>query len=247
MKGIYKGDELSNNDYHGEKDHFSSSNIKDLISTVNKWNSPVWGVEKFYKEKVLHEKEPQKEKAVFSEGSLVHGMILEPHLVDEEFVCFDGFRKAGKVWQAFQKAEKEGKNRTILSKPQWMRCLKMVENFNKNKTAVELVKSCSKELSLFGELDGIPIKVRADCINIEEGYIVDIKTSSYDVDLDSFKFTMKDCEVYKISKGTREKGDRKVFEDLKKYKECSKTVIWKNEKKSLLTVREYDNYEIKEV
>ena len=180
--GIYVGDELSNNDYHAEKEHLSSSNLKMLLKDV----------EKFHKEKILGECGPQKDIPAFAEGSLVHGMILEPHLLDKEFLCFDGFRKAGKVWQSFKDDEVSGAGRTILSKPQWKRCENLVTGYKSNNTAVNMVDSCEKEFSVFGELDGVPLKARADLINVEEGFIADIKTTSYDTDVDSFKFTMKD-------------------------------------------------------
>ena len=267
-EGIYKGDQLSNDQYHGEKEHLSSSNLKLLLKDV----------EKFYDEKILGNR-VVKDIPAFAEGSLVHGMILEPHLIDEEFVMFDGFRKAGKVWQNFKNAEVAGKNRTILSKPAWKRCEALVAAYRQNKTAVKMVNSCDKELSLFMNIDGIPLKVRADCINIEEGYIADVKTTSFDTDVESFKYTMKDfgyalsaalycqlfeahfgkpfqfyfivlgkkdrsCEVYKTSKETRAQGDREVRKALKIYKECKKTEIWKNKKIDILKAKEYDNYEI---
>ena len=190
-KGIYKGDDLSNADYHVEQEHLSSSNIKDLIAEKSKFGEKLWGIEKFYQEKILGNRKTLQ-KDVFDEGSLVHGLILEPHLVDEEFVQFPGMRKAGAAWTAFVTAEQSGKNRTILSKPQWMRCVNLVKGYNANSTAVDIVKSCDKELSLFNTIEDVPLKVRADLINIDEGYIGDIKTTSYDTDVDSFKFTMKD-------------------------------------------------------
>ena len=81
---VYKGSELSNADYHGEKEHSSSSNIKDLITEKpGRWHKEgqLWGVEKYYEEKVLGNKKPQEQKNSFDEGSLAHCMILEPHFV----------------------------------------------------------------------------------------------------------------------------------------------------------------------
>lgn len=270
FKGIYTGDVLSNDEYHGEKDHNSSSNLKQLLK------DPAL----YYKEKILNQKEI-KELACFSEGSLVHGMILEEHLVNEEFAKYEGMRKIGKDWDRFKAAEKAGKNRTILSKPQWIRCENLVKGYKLNKTAVKMVDSCDKEFSLFLELQNVKCKVRADLINIDEGYIADIKTTSYDTDVDQFKFTIKDfsyelsaafycaafeehygkpfdfywivlgkrdrsCEIYKMSKDLRGKGDRMVNKALGLYKQCKESGIWKLEKKSL-KVKEYENYEILEI
>lgn len=271
FKGIYKGSELSNEAYHAEKEHLSSSNLKMLLKDPAQ----------FYDEKILGNR-IVKELAVFAEGSLVHSLILEPHLVDEEFVCFPEFRKFGKKWDAFKAAEKSGKNRTILSKPQWKRCELLVKTFEKNSTAVELVKQCDTELSLFLELDGVPCKVRGDCVDIENGIIADLKTTGYDTDPDSFTFTVKDfeydlsavfycmvfeahygrsfdffwipigkkdgkCEVYKMSKETRAKGERKVMKALKLFKECKESGIWEAKAVDKFGLKCYDDYEIKEI
>ena len=60
MSKTYNGlyNDITNEAYHGEKDHISSSNIKNLLTDL----------EKFHKEKILHDKQPQKENPAFSEG-----------------------------------------------------------------------------------------------------------------------------------------------------------------------------------
>lgn len=293
-KGIYNGDELSNNEYHAEQDHLSSSNIKDLIATKQKFNQTPWGIEKFHQEKILNIKKPQESKACFDEGSLVHCLILEPHVLDDEFVMFDGMRKSGKIWDTFKASEVAGKNRTILSKPQWKRCEKLVNGFKcpdtgkmvngykANKAAVNMVNGCQSELSLFGEFNGVPIKVRADSIDIENGIIADIKTTSYPSDFDSFKFTVDDfnyglsaalytkmfeefygrkfeffwiviskktfqCEVFRMSEKTRQKGDMEILKALTLFKQCKKTGIWKQNNNSVFKTKSYDDYEILDI
>ena len=93
-KGIYKT--LSNDAYHSEQKHLSSSNLKMLLKDTNQ----------FYKEKILGEREPLK-GAFLDEGNYTHSLILEPHLVPEEYVFFDGNRKAGKEWKAFEAEHKD--------------------------------------------------------------------------------------------------------------------------------------------
>jgi exodeoxyribonuclease VIII len=92
------------------------------------------------------------------------------------------------------KLENSGKRlkRTIISKPQQKRVENWVKGYRKNETAVKLVDPCESELSLFGELEGVKIKVRADSLNVEGGYIGDVKTTAYDTDVDSFKQTVED-------------------------------------------------------
>jgi len=170
--------DLANEEYHAEKDHLSSSNYKMLLKDI----------ERFYKEKIKGLRESVQKNA-FDEGSLAHGLILEPHLVDEEFAMFEGFQKRGKAFEAFKK---DNQGKTILSKSQWKKVERWVENYKKLPVAVELTDKCEKEVSLFGHYMGIKSKVRADGINPEEGYILDLKTSGYDTDIDTFKSVIMD-------------------------------------------------------
>jgi len=269
FKGIR--DDLTNEEYHAEKEHLSSSNLKQLLKDPAD----------FYDKKILGN-HVQEKKNVFDEGSLAHCYILEPHMHDVDFVIFDGFRKAGKVWEAFKSAEESGLNRTILSKPQQKRVQNWVKGYELNKTAVELIAPCKSELSLFGEMDGVKIKVRADSINIEEGYIGDVKTTAYDTDVESFKDTVEDfgydlsaclyaemfeqhfgkpfdfyfivlgkkdcsCEVFRLSEASRKKGRKQIKKALALYKQCMKSGVWETKKKEEFLGKTYDNYEILDV
>lgn len=82
FKGIV---ECTNEEYHGEKNHLSSSNFKMLL------NDP----EEFYKHKILGEPKEisNRTQAAFDEGSYAHSLILEPHMIEQEYVFFDGWRK----------------------------------------------------------------------------------------------------------------------------------------------------------
>ena len=198
---VFKGAELSNEEYHGEKEHSSSSNIKDLITDrPSRWHKDgeLWGVEKYHKEKVLGDKPEQASKNSFDEGSLAHCLILEPWNLDNDFAIYQGFRKSGNDYKAFKAAEEAGKGRIIVSKSQFKKVEGWVNDYKLNETAVNLIKGCETEYSLFGELKGMKLKVRADAINIEKGYIADVKTTAYDVDQESFANTVKDFK-YQLS------------------------------------------------
>jgi hypothetical protein len=146
---------------------------------------------KFYDEKVLGNRKPiaTSTQNIFAEGSLAHSMILEPHLVDEEFKIFPGFRKQGKEWEAFMDDPANAKY-TILSRAQKARVSKWVEAYNKLPAAVNLIKDGFAEKTLFGDLKGVPVKVRADYINIEQGFVADVKTTAGPTDVDGFKDTV---------------------------------------------------------
>jgi len=263
-KGIYKT--LSNEKYHAEKEHLSSSNLKMLLKDTKQ----------FYKDKILGEGEPLK-GAFLDEGNYAHTLILEPHMVDEEYLFFEGNRKAGKDWKAFE-AEHKDSGKIILSAPQKLRVENWVASFNKRPEAVDLIKGANNEFSLFAEMMGIPLKVRADVINIEKGFIADIKTTASDPDVDTFRFTVEQygydlsaalyvdlfsrryekpfdfyfivlgkrtmtCEVYKASDLTLGKGRKKVMNAVKVYKSCKASGQWDSEKE----IKPITDYEILEV
>ena len=176
-KGIYKT--LSNKKYHEEQKHLSSSNLKLLLKDS----------QKFYKEKILGEREPIKGNNL-DEGNYAHTLILEPHMVEEEYEFFEGNAKRGKAWKEFEEKHKDS-NKILLSAAQKLKVENWVESYKKRPEAVNLVEGADKEFSLFSEMLGVPLKVRADIIDIEKGFIADVKTTAYDPDVDTFKFTVE--------------------------------------------------------
>lgn len=251
MTKKYKGIvEINNSDYHAEKEHLSSSNLKLLLKDP----------EDFYKSKILGEAKEYSTNTLnaFAEGSYAHALILEPEVIEEEFRFFDGWRKQGKEWEKF-KAENSGYD--ILSKPQKVRVEKWVRAYSELPAATNLIEGGKAEHTLFGKLMDVPIKVRADYINIERGYIADVKTTSSPADIDSFKYTIdsfnydlsaalysmmfeshykkdfdfyfivlskrdSDCQVYKVSDDTRKRGESMVIQALSTYKKCKKSGLW---------------------
>lgn len=176
---------ISNADYHKDKSRLSSSDLKLILKDPAQ----------FYKEKILGQKEEQEEKAHFSEGSYLHSLILEPENTDKEFVVYPGMVKRGAEFEAF-KLQNPGK--TIISNPQKLRCEQYYKAFKKRKEAQQLVKGGFAEHTICVEIEGVPLKVRCDYINPDLGYIADVKTSGFPVDLDSFKITV-DKWQYQLS------------------------------------------------
>ncbi len=250
MKGIV---ECSNEVYHGEKEHLSSSNLKLLLKNP----------QDFYSEKILGNKKEvsSSTQANFDEGSYAHTLILEPDNTDE-YKIFSGLQKKGEEWEKFKIANPD---KILLSKSQKIKVEKWVQTYGELPEAVSLIKNGKPELSLFGELLDVPIKVRADYINIDEGYIVDVKTTSSPTDVDNFKYTIESfgydlsaalylkmfelhygkkfdfyflvlgkreatCDIYKLSDKTRAIGDSKIIKALSIYKKCKKSGIWVLEK-----------------
>lgn len=179
--------ECTNEEYHGDTRFISSSGLKLLLKDPGE----------FYEQYILGNRKEYKQSTLnaFDEGSYAHTLILEPSMVDAEYAFFDGWRKAGKEWEQF-KLENSGK--TLISKPQKVRVEKWVEAYKQRASALELVKGGQAEATVAAEFAGMKLKARADYINIEKGYIADVKTTSGETDVDSFKLTI-DKFSYQLS------------------------------------------------
>jgi hypothetical protein len=153
-----------------------------------------------YREKYLEGKpEIFGNKAALEEGSLAHSMLLEPELVDNEYVFWSGWRKAGKEWETFlAELSPADAKKTIISTPQKYRVDKLAKACRAHKVGSSLLTGGESELTVCGTIMDVPIKTRFDYINVEKGYIADIKTTGYSGELDSFKQTLKDLS-YQLS------------------------------------------------
>ena len=162
--------------YHGNRTHLSSSNLKMLLK------SP----EQFYTEWILGQKPPEKENPNFTEGSFVHSLILEPENM-AHYAIYPGLRKAGAAYEAFVA---ENPFKTILSAVQVRRCEELYKAYANLPIAVEMLKNGHAEHTMLANILDVPIKTRADFININAGYIVDIKTTAAPTDIEVFKATV---------------------------------------------------------
>lgn len=165
----------TNAEYHGDKSFLSSSSLKKILA------SPAAFQEERLNPKV------EVENPNYTVGSLLHSLILEPDKVESEYAIFPGLRKVGKEFEAF-KLENPGK--LIVSKAQHSKCLAYVRAFESNPIAKGLLTSCDTEYSICAEINGVGVKVRFDAINVALGYGLDLKTSSFSVDKESFRMTM---------------------------------------------------------
>jgi hypothetical protein len=242
----------TNDEYHSDRKYLSSS----VLKTVNK------SLDLYHLEYILgQKKEVSKEtQAIFDYGTLCHSYILEPNTVSTDFNFFPGFRKAGKEFEDY-KAALTNPRLPIISASQNSQVLELIKAYSKHPVAPNLVKDGFAEYTVCGELFGCPIKVRTDYLNIDKGYIVDVKSSGYSSDQESFKLTVdglqyhlsaalylqmlekhfnkpfefyflvlskkdKTCDVFKLSKETREKGELAVRNACDKYRKAKATGIW---------------------
>src|SRR5690606_26779535 len=56
---------------------------------------------------------------------------------------------------------------------------------------LNLLKGGEPEATICQKLEDVPVKIRCDYINIDKGYIADVKTTSFDSDVNSFRITVE--------------------------------------------------------
>jgi hypothetical protein len=138
---------------------------------------------------VLNQRIEKPENNNFTEGSYLHCLVLEPEHVETRYAIYPGLRKAGAAYQAF-KAEHEPKQ--VISAVQDFRVRSWLEAVNKNALALELLSGGFAEKELEGVLLELPVKIKADYININARYIVDVKTTAHPSETELFKQTVLD-------------------------------------------------------
>ena len=153
---------VSNEDYHGDREYTSSSALK-LIRKDE--------IE-FLKKYVLGQKD-EEINPNFEFGTYMHTAVLEPHLLESETAIYDMSRRGGKKWEDFC-AENKGK--TIITRPESLLFNKIMANYKNHKIAQDLFSGGEAEVTYAGELMGFKSKVRADYI--KDNALIDLKTTS---------------------------------------------------------------------
>jgi len=150
----------SNSEYHADRTYISSSGLKKIL----------YDPQAYYRAYVLNE--PQKHRTAFDVGTYVHTAILEPHLLEEECVVYDGVRR-GARWEEFKELHK---GKAIVNTTEKANIDLWIEAYNKDEIATNLVKDGQAELTVCTELEGCDVKVRCDYYH--DNYILDVKTTS---------------------------------------------------------------------
>lgn len=164
--GLYTADELSNSEYHEitEDTFYSSSQLKTAIEDM----------ELFHKKYITKEIVQQSIPA-FDIGTYYHTAILEPEKLEEECAVFHGKMRRGKEWDVF-KEEHNGK--AIITAKEYESAKNLIVATQDNDISQDLLSSGSPEVSLGIELMGLQCKVRADWIDFERGFILDLKSTT---------------------------------------------------------------------
>lgn len=185
MKKLVLGinSDLTNREYHADKSYLSSTQLKKILDNPKQFNDERLGLV-----------EPKLwNKTALEDGTLTHSMILEPETLESEFVFWNGWTKRGKEYEAIVEANPE---KLVISLPQKTRVEGYVKAFNRRKAAVQLLTGGQAELSFTAIIDDVPLKVRCDYINIDAGYIADVKTTSYPVEIAVFKNTVNQLKYH---------------------------------------------------
>lgn len=163
--------DMTDEEYHKVLDpkvaSYSSSQFKDAKSDI----------EYFYKKyvtKEIVEEVSSQTQSNFDVGSAYHCLVLEPHLFESKFRIYDGVKR-GKEWEAFAEAHK---GCTIINKKQYDTAMFIANGAKANTVLDELLTNGQAEVSLFFKLYGLNVKVRADWIDFENGFILDMKSTT---------------------------------------------------------------------
>ena len=186
IKELVNGlNDVTNAEYHADRKYLSSSVLKTVLESLAKYkNDYILGL------KPEHSQSTQNN---FDVGTLMHSMILEPHTVETEFNYYKGMRKAGAEFDAFI-ANCHNPKLPCISINQRKVAQDCMEAYQRHTVAQSLISNGYAEQTICGTLHGVPIKARFDWINVEDGYIADVKTTGYSSDLESFKST---CDSFK--------------------------------------------------
>lgn len=164
-------EEISNQDYHSDKKYLSSSTFKDILK------SPY----KFYKKHILKDEFKQLGSDAMDLGSYLHSLILEPDKTEAEFAIYDGVRR-GAAYVEFT-AQNAGK--TYITAKQDSVAQEVLRLVHASSKCQTLLSHGSPEFTYCTELEDVPVKVRADWLNLRGNYIADLKTTSAELNKDS--------------------------------------------------------------
>jgi len=229
-KGLIKN--LTNDNYHGEKEHFSSSQLKDVLEDI----------EYFYKVHISKEIEKSMTGNQLAIGTYVHTAVLEPHLLNKECAVYTGATRRGKEWEAFQ-ALNTGK--TIITAKESEDAAGCIKAVLDDAESMKILTPAEKEVSTFGQLLGVPLKARFDAGLLKDGgYIADLKTCSCNAKeerainraIEDYNYDMSAAlylDLFSITSGKRLKDFYWVFAS----KKMNNAQVWRATPEMLATGR----------
>jgi|GEM_PF-1899102 len=176
-EGVYR--DMSNEVYHQKNGYYSSSVLKGALK----------GASYFFDTYVQGTgPDMSKNEAALHLGNYLHIALLEPENLESECVVYPAATRSGKKWKLF-KNDPENAGKTIITMNELDKAADLIDSYNKSvvdldgdemEPAKGLFTGGDAEFSLFTELEGMPVKVRADYIIDKGDYMLirDLKTTS---------------------------------------------------------------------
>jgi len=175
--GIYDRHQLTNDDYHADRDYLSSSGVKCIIDSLAH----------FYAQYLDPLAPKAEEKPAFVIGSAVHAAILEPDIFDADYLRepkLDRRTKAGKL--AAEEFANASSGKIVLPDSDYQAVIQMRDQVLRNPLAADIVKGAITEQSFFALTDdGIGEKCRTDVFR--PAAIADVKTVQSALPRDFFR------------------------------------------------------------
>lgn len=143
-------------------------------------------------------------------GSVVHGLLLEPHKFDEEFFVYEACdlrTKEGKEKKI--RACHEARGRVMIDDEDFSDCQKIVEGVRSNSEAIKLLSEGVPELAIFWRcpFSGLLMKAKVD--SFCDKYFLEFKTAK---DVSPFKFSRDAFQMhYDLSLSHYQKGIETVL------------------------------------
>ena len=123
--------------YHGMKNSFSSTQLKDAVEDV----------EYFYKKHVLKEI-AREESSAFDVGSYFHCAVLEPDKLSGETAVFEGIRR-GKEWDKFKE---DNRGKAIITKSEFTQATGLIRAVHESPIAMGRISRGKPEVSALIEI-----------------------------------------------------------------------------------------------
>jgi PDDEXK-like domain of unknown function (DUF3799) len=129
--------DMPSNDYHGMKNSYSSTQLKDALEDP----------EYFYRKHVVKEI-AREESPAFDVGSYFHCAVLEPEKLGDETAVFEGIRR-GEKWEKFKE---DNKGKAIITKGEFEQAKGLVEAVKSSPVAMGRISRGKPEVSAFIEI-----------------------------------------------------------------------------------------------
>jgi exodeoxyribonuclease VIII len=162
MIKIGNNPEISNENYHADREFISSTGLKLMFKDPRE----------FYNQYILGDMSNAPTGASLDFGSYIHSLILEPEKTDDEFAIWEGAARRGK---AYEKFKEENIGKIILTQPQANKAKELLQKYSEAEILLDHPKRGTENVMIssffnggaaeetFGaEIDGVKIKVRTD-------------------------------------------------------------------------------------